>query len=138
MAVIHVYYYTDPANPGTVTNPNIIGSLGTPEKDDAGSLLGPKILRVNLTIAKDIGPFTAGLYVQNLTGNYNPGGLRSAYSQQQNYFYQNNGFGAYGPNAGKNLLVGQIPYQRNALPTIYPVEQLGPPRAFSFYVTMHY
>ena len=42
------YYYTDPANPGTILNPNITGSRGTPEGNDPGSLRSPQRLLVNL------------------------------------------------------------------------------------------
>lgn len=130
------YYYTDPTNPGTVFNPNITGSRGTPDGDDPGSLHGNPIALVNLSVAKDIGHaadyWTVGVRVINVFGNYSP------VAPSNNPWYVNNGFGGSGPGSGNNPNIGFEPYQYNL--GIYPYENepIGTPRTYTFFVSTRY
>ncbi len=137
------YYFTDSTNPGTIDHPNITGSRGTNEGDDPGTIKGPQITQVQLTIAHDIGKgirnALVGVRVQNLFGNYTPPRIPS------NLYYVNNGLGGYGAGSGVNVNAcapGQTfacePFMYNQSPYPYENESRGPPRLFTFFVSMKY
>ncbi|HEY5095593.1 MAG TPA: TonB-dependent receptor [Candidatus Eremiobacteraceae bacterium] len=140
----NAYYYTDPNDPGTEQQPNIIGSRGTPEGDDPGTLHGVANTYLNLSISQDIGPkdrgYQIGLRVENLLGNYNPS------SPSNNIWYENCGFGKpCGPNnslgnpvSGTNLNAGLEPFQYNYGRAPYENEQTGLPREFTVFLSMKY
>jgi hypothetical protein len=132
----NAYYYTDPNNPGTMQQPNIIGSRGTPEGDDPGTLRGVANTYLNLTMSQDLGGkergFQVGLRVENLLGNYN------ASSPSNNIWYTNCGFGKSCPGSGQNLNIGLEPFQYNYGSGPYENEQLGLPREYTVFVTMKY
>lgn len=124
------YYTVDPDNPGTYEHPNIIGSKGTPEGDDAGSLRAPPRAFVNVTFAQDFGPNKVdqiGIRFGNLLGNY------SMPVPITNAWYHNNGFGAYNPNSGVNGNAGLEPFQYNLGPGPYESEAIGPERQIMLY-----
>jgi len=129
------YYFTDPANPGTPDHPNIVGSVGTPEGDDPGTIRGPQVATLNLSLSQDFGAprnMTIGFRVLNLFGNYTPARIVN------NPYYVNNGFGAYGPSSGSNPNIGIEPYQYNYGPNLYENEPIGPPRLWTVFVSMKY
>ncbi|HEV2907646.1 MAG TPA: TonB-dependent receptor [Candidatus Eremiobacteraceae bacterium] len=147
------YYFTDPANPGTMLAPNIVASRGTPEGDDPGSLRSPPVLLVNMSVSQDLGHgpnnFTVGVRVFNLTGNYTaPPTLGSGLSSGgSNPYYVPNGLGGYGPTSGVNTnacppgVVNAFacePFQNNYSPHPYENEAFGPPRQFTFFISMKY
>lgn len=128
------YYFTDPTNPGTILNPNITGSRGTPEGTDPGTLRGPQILRWNLTIAHDIGAapngMQAGVRIQNALGNYSDALVG------QNSRYRNNGVGGFGPTSGTNKINPLYqPYQYPRSPLPFENEATGIARTYSFFLT---
>jgi hypothetical protein len=61
--------YVDPANPGTLTNPNIAATRGTPETANAGGVLTRPRLNADIDFEYTHKRNTIGLYVQNLFGN---------------------------------------------------------------------
>lgn len=61
--------YVDPVNPGTLTNPNIAATRGTPETSAAGGFLSRPRLHADLTIEYTHARNTIGLQVVNLFGN---------------------------------------------------------------------
>jgi Carboxypeptidase regulatory-like domain len=137
------YYFTDPTNPGTPENPNIVASRGTPEGPDPGSLFGPAISTVDLTLSHyfGAGPHNSevGVRVENLLGNYSPTTIPS------NLYYVPQGIGAYGPGSGYN--VNQCaPHQTYACEpfmynqSVYPYEKEpdGPPRLFTLFYSLKY
>jgi len=149
-SVQDAYYYTDPTNPGTVFAPNIIGSRGTPDGADPGTLHGYPIALLNLSIYKDLGRgsnyWTVGMRVENLLGNYSPD------APSNNPWYTNNGFGGYN-NVGSPLELGSgtnpnictpgqtifcEPYQYNLSPLPYENESIGVPRTYTFFVSTRY
>jgi len=131
------YYFTDPANPGTIANPNIIGSRGTADLADPGTIKGIPRAFVNLAISKEMGvgpqKVEVGFRVLNLLGNYSdsvPGG---------NSRYRNNGYGAYSATSGTNGVLpafepGQFP--RSPLP--FEFEPIGNARLFTFFLDTKY
>jgi hypothetical protein len=126
------YYTVDPSNPGTYEHPNIIGSKGTPEGNDPGSLEAPGRAFFNLTLAQDFGPgkqFEIGVRMANLFGNF------SAAVPITNPWYHNNGFGATNPNSGVNANAAYEPFQYNYAPGPYLFEPIGPERQFLFFFT---
>jgi outer membrane receptor protein involved in Fe transport len=138
------YYFTDPANPGTMLNPNIVASRGTKEGPDPGSLHGPQTALFNMSVSQDVGHgpnnVRVGLRVLNLLGNY------STYPHN-NPYYVFNGMGGYGPGSGVNTnacppgVVNQVgcePFQNNYTPFAYENEASGQTRVFTFFVNMHY
>jgi carboxypeptidase family protein len=135
-SVQDAYYYTDPANPGTVFAPNITGSRGTPDGDDPGSLHGNPIALVNLSVARDIGRganyWTVGMRVINVFGNYSPA------SPGNNPWYVNNGLGGFGPGSGNNPNIGFEPYQYNLGTLPYENQPVGTPRVYTFFVSTRY
>jgi len=146
------YYFTDPANPGTITNPNITASRGTQEGNDPGSILGPPILRVNISVAHDIGNgpnhFQVGVRGTNIFGNYTntaPGG---------NSRYRAEGLGGYNgiggctsavscgngtPVSGSNTANPALqPLQFPRSPNPYEAEATGAARLFTFFVSSNF
>ncbi|MDQ6768000.1 MAG: TonB-dependent receptor [Candidatus Eremiobacteraeota bacterium] len=137
------YYTTDPTNPGTPEHPNITGSRGTNEGDDPGSLFGPPIAVVNVTLSQDLGRGArnaqAGIRVENLLGNYSPTTIPS------NIYYVAQGIGSYGPGSGVNpnqcapgVTFACEPFSYNQSVHPYEVERTGPPRLFTFFVSVKY
>ena len=135
------YYFVDPSNPGTITNPNITGSRGTPDGTDPGTLKGPAVMTMNLAVYHDIGAgaskMSVGLRVSNLFGNYTNAVVGG------NSRYRNNGMGGYnsgvgvfggtGVGSGSNIFNPQYePYQypRSALP--FENEPTGTARLLTF------
>jgi len=142
------YYFTDPTNPGTMEQPNITGSRGTNEGDDPGTLFGPPIAIVNVTLSHDIGRgdhnALAGIRVQNILGNYSPQGAAGA-NIPANLYYVPQGIGGYGPGSGINpnaCAPGQVlacePFSYNYSPFPYESERTGPPRLYTFFVSVKY
>jgi len=134
------YYFTDPTNPGTADNPNIIGSRGTAEGDDPGTLHGPAIATVNLSVSHELGSprnWEVGFRVENLFRNFTPGNY-SAQDIPNNPYYINNGFGAFGPGSGANPNIGIEPYQYNYGPFSYENEPIGQPQTWTVFVSMKY
>jgi hypothetical protein len=126
------YYTVDPTNPGTYEHPNIIGSKGTAEGDDAGSIEAPARAYVNLTLAQDLGEhheYQIGVRIGNLFGNFSPA------VPITNPWYHNNGFGGYNPNSGVNGNAALEPFQYNWSPNPYESEPIGPERQFLFFFT---
>jgi hypothetical protein len=86
-------YYVDPQVPGASLNPNIAGSRGYAEPTIAGLANSPAQAYLNLDVEQDIGHFTVGVDVYNLTNN--------KYSVPiVNTLYQAAGFGVSGPQTG--------------------------------------
>lgn len=129
---VYGYYYVDPSDPGTYEHPNIIGSLGTPEGNDPGSLEAPPRGFVNLTIAQDIGPdhkYQVGVRFGNLLGNFSPP------LPTFNPWYRNNGFGVPAANSGINQNAAYEPFQYNWGSGPYESEPIGPERQILFFFT---
>jgi hypothetical protein len=137
------YYFTDPTNPGTPEHPNIVASLGTPEGSDPGSLFGPAIATVNLSVAHTLGAglhnSEIGLRVENLLGNYSPTTIPT------NLYYVPQGIGTYGPGSGFNVnqcaphqTYGCEPFMYNQSAYPYEKEPSGPPRLFTAYYSIKY
>lgn len=138
------YYFTDPTNPGTLTNPNITGSRGTPDGTDPGTLKGPAIMTMNLSLAHDIGSngMEVGFRVSNLFGNYTDSVVGG------NSRYRNNGLGGYSTlndpafllfPSGSNLINPQFePYQTIRSPLPFENEPTGPARLWTFFVSQKF
>jgi outer membrane receptor protein involved in Fe transport len=139
------YYFTDPTNPGTITNPNIVASRGTKEGSDPGTLHAPQVALFNMSVSQEVGHgpnnVQVGLRVLNLLGNY------TSTSPKTNPYYVPNGLGGYGPGSGFNTnqcppgVVNQVgcePFQNNYSPFVYENEASGQPRVFTFFVSMKY
>jgi len=132
------YYFTDPTNRGTVNNPNIIGSRGTPEGSDPGTLFGPPIALLNVTVSQDLGRAhntQAGIRAVNLFGNYSPTSIPA------NQLYVPQGIGSYGPGSGFNhpgLTLACPPFCYDQSPFPYEAEPSGPPRIYTFFVSVKY
>lgn len=127
----YAYYYVDPSDPGTFEHPNIVGSLGTPEGDNPGSLQAPAEGYINLTLAQDIGPnhqLQIGVRLGNLLGNF------SEALPIRNPWYNNNGFGIAGPNSGVNPNAPYEPFQYNLGSGPYVSEPVGPERQILFFI----
>ena len=129
-------------------HPNITGSRGTPEGSDPGTLFGPPIAIVNLTVSQDLGHSVHGTQVgiraENIFGNYSPQGAAGA-SIPANTYYVPQGMGSYGPNSGVNpnqCAPGQTlacePFSYNYSPYPYEAEPTGPPRLYTFFVSIKY
>ena len=126
------YYFTDPANPGTIQNPHIVGSRGTPDGSDPGTLKGPAVATLNLSLAHDIGTngMQVGFRVSNLFGNYTDAVVGG------NSRYRNNGFGGYSSSSGTNLVNPLFePYQYARSPLPFENEATGPARLWTFFVS---
>jgi hypothetical protein len=137
------YYFTDPTNRGTMFAPHITASRGTPEGDDPGTLFTPSAALLNLTISQDIGKgphnFQVGVRGANLLGNYTPALVPA------NLYYVPQGIGGYGPGSGYNVnqcAPGQTfacePFRYNQSPYPYEIEPDGPPRLYTFFVSIKY
>jgi Carboxypeptidase regulatory-like domain/TonB dependent receptor len=132
--IVNAYYFTDPTNPGTILHPNIVASRGTPEGPDPGSLFGPAIAYLNLTVAHDIGTgvhhLQLGLRADNIFGNYsiNTPGINGLWSP--------NGIGSYGFGSGDQepIFFENEPYQANLGPYAYENEPVGTPRTYVVYL----
>jgi len=61
--------YVDPANPGTITNPNVNVTRGTPETASAGGFLSRPRLHGDVTVEYTKARNTFGLQVLNVFGN---------------------------------------------------------------------
>jgi hypothetical protein len=132
------YYFTD-SNTGA-----IIGSRGTPEGNDPGSIRAPSITTLDMTISQELGGsdrgYEIGLRGQNLLGNYRPD------APYNNFWYENCGFGvACGPNnaqglpvSGTNLAAGGEPFQYNTCPQPYCADKSGTPREYTLFVSWKY
>jgi len=79
--------------------------------------------------------------VLNLLGNYTPAVVAN------NPYYVPNGLGGYGPGSGFNTnqcapgvinAFGCEPFQNNYSPYPYENESSGPPRQWTFFVSMKY
>jgi hypothetical protein len=141
--VAGAYYLTNAANPGTVFAPNIVASRGTPEGNDPGTLFGPAIMTVNLTLSQEFGrkPHTVevGIRAQNLFGDYAPAEILP------NPYYGFGGFGNNGLPSGANpnaCAPGQTyacePFRYNLSPFPYEKELSGPPRVYTFFVSVKF
>src|SRR5579872_2257900 len=132
------YYFTDPTDPGTILHPNIVGSRGTPEGQDPGSLSGPARLFANLTVARDVGEgahrMQLGLHVANLFGNYTNAVIGG------NSTFRPNGLGSFGPTSGhrSGFLAANEPYVFNRSPNPYENEPTGPARLWTVYLNARY
>jgi len=137
------YYFTDPTNPGTIEQPNITGSRGTAEGDEPGTLYGPPIAIVNLSLAHELGRSRngteAGIRIQNVFANYTPTSIAA------NAYYQPQALGGFGPGSGVNgnacapgQTLGCEPFMYNQTPHPYESEPTGPPRIFTFYLSTKY
>jgi hypothetical protein len=62
-------YYYDPADPGTVSNPNIFVTRGTPATSASGGYLSHYNMTGNLTLQYKRGGNTFGIQMANLFGN---------------------------------------------------------------------
>jgi len=146
------YYFVDPANPGTIYNPNVTSSRGTKEGNDPGSIQGPPIFRMNISVAHDIGSgpnhFQVGVRATNLLGNYTntAPGLTSR--------YRTNGLGGYNGVSGctstsqcgngstvsgsntANPLFEPLQFPRS--PNPYEAEPTGTARTFTFFVSSNF
>jgi hypothetical protein len=124
------YYYTD------ATGTTIIGSRGTPEGNDPGSLKGPGLATLNMTISQEFGrggqEYTVGLRGENLLGNY------SGAAPFNNPFYQNCGFGIPCATSGMNTAAATEPFQYNYSPFPYEAEKNGPPRVYTAFISWKY
>ncbi len=143
------YYFTDITNPGTILNPNIVGSRGTAEGSDPGSLQSPQRLTMNMSIAHDIGQgpnhFQVGVRGVNLFGNYSPGVIGG------NSRFRVNGLGGYNgigytpgnsggaPNSGSNNVNPSYePLQFPRGPYPYESEATGAARLYTFFVSSNF
>jgi hypothetical protein len=138
-AASSAYYFTDPTNPGTPEHPNIVGSRGTPEGNNPGSLQGPAIFTMNLSVAHtlNLGPNTStqiGLRVVNIFGNF------SDVTPTTTSRYVNNGIGTYGATSGKAnpTFYALEPYYTSAPPTSYYTQPIGTPRTYTFFISAKY
>jgi hypothetical protein len=86
--------YVDPVNPGTIINPNIAATRGTPETSAAGGILSRPRLYTNITFEYIKNRNTFGLLVENLFGN--PFG-----EPLPNPYYQPVATGIAGPSTGQ-------------------------------------
>lgn len=134
------YYFTSPANPGTIEHPNIIASRGTPEGDDPGTLLTPAAALVNFTISHDLGPAghgpEVGVRVENAFGDY------ASTFAQPNPYYVPLGNGGSGSGSGRNpnrcapgQTFGCEPLMFDLSRNPYELEPGGPPRVYTFFIS---
>jgi outer membrane receptor protein involved in Fe transport len=139
------YYFTDPANPGTILSPNIVASRGTNEGPDPGSLRGPQVALFNMSVSQDVGNgpnhVQVGVRALNLFGNY------TSTSPHNNPYWVPQGIGGFGPGSGTNFnacppgVVNQFgcePFQNPYQPGPYQNEASGQPRLYTFFVSMRY
>jgi dihydrodipicolinate synthase/N-acetylneuraminate lyase len=119
-------------------HPNIVGSRGTAEGDDPGTIHSPQNFELNMTVAHDIGSgphnMQAGIRVNNLIGNF------SNFVTGGNSRYRNNGIGGYAANSGARSSFAFLtePYVYPASPFPYENEPIGDPRTYVFYLSAKY
>lgn len=134
------YYFTNPANPGTIQHPNIIASRGTAEGSDPGTLFTPATALVSVTVSHNIGRAASnaevGVRAQNLFGNYTPTVIPA------NLYYVPLGNGGFGLGSGVNTNAcapGQTfacePFMYNQSKYPYENEPSGPPRVYTFFIS---
>ncbi len=132
------YYFTDPSNPGTPEHPNIVGSRGTAEGNDPGSIHSPQNFQLNLTVAHDIGSgphnMQAGIRMVNVWGNF------SNQVTGQNGLYVNNGIGAHAASSGaySSFVYPLEPYVYPLSPQPYENEPIGTARTYTFFLSAKY
>lgn len=102
--------YVDPQNPGSIKNPNIDASRGTPEGASAGGVLSHGAVFGNITI--EYSPpgthSTVGLQILNIANNvYN--GFGQGSQLNTNTRYQPVATGISGPQSGYSAVNGQYP-----------------------------
>jgi hypothetical protein len=88
--------YVDPAFPGSILNPNIAATRGTPESSNAGGLLSRPELNADLTLEYAHRRNTFGILVKNVFGNVYYGSHPTV-----NPYYQPVTTGVAGPGTGK-------------------------------------
>ena len=96
--------YVDPANPGSIFNPNIAATRGTNGTAANGGILSHPNLEANLTVQLKKGQNTFGIQFFNLFGN----GFVSSVPAP-NTFYQPVATGLGGPQTGWNPCQLQVP-----------------------------
>jgi len=136
------YYFTNPANPGTMQTPNIIASRGTPEGSDPGTLFTPAAALVNFTVSHSVGRSNnteVGVRAENLFANYTPTMIPA------NQYYIPLGNGGAGPGSGINTNActpGQTfacePFMYNYSKYPYEYEPDGSPRVYTFFLSTKY
>jgi hypothetical protein len=133
------YYLTNPSDPGTKLAPHIVASRGTPEGADPGTLFGPAITTVGLTLSQEFrtgaNKVEVGIRAVNLIGNYSP------YVIPANPYYGFSGIGNYGHPSGVNTnacapgqTFGCEPFRYNYSPFPYENEPSGQPRVYTFFI----
>jgi hypothetical protein len=98
--------YVDPVNPGTIINPNIAATRGTPETSSAGGFLSKPRLNTNVTFEYTYNRNTFGVQVMNVFGNI--------YGEPiPNPYYQPVSTGLAGPQTGQtnNAIPGTVTYE---------------------------
>lgn len=131
--------YVDPQNPGSITNPNVAVTRGTPEKASAGGFLSPQNLTASLSLeyAPPKSRSTFGVLVTNLFNNvYNIPSI--------NQRYQPLGTGLSGPLTGQTT--GSVLYPGSGFAN-YSAQRFGTsaylinpnltPREVRFYYTLN-
>jgi len=136
------YYFTNPASPGSIQNPNIVASRGTPEGSDPGTLFTPATALVNVALSHFIGKSNGvevGVRAENLLGNFTPTVIPA------NVYYVPQGNGGFGPGSGINTNAcapGQTfacePFMFNQSKYPYEYELDGSPRLYTFFISVKY
>jgi hypothetical protein len=113
-------FFVDPQVPGTLQNPNVIGSYGgNCDKARDGSLTKANVT-MNLGVSHDLGrTASVGFTVYNVFDN-------RANGYYNNPGYINNGIGAYGPGSGFSQYSGNL-FQQFGLAPILGVPGAFPP-----------
>ena len=101
-AAISTNYY-DPANPGSITNPNIAATRGTPATSSNGGYLSHFNLEGDLTVQYKWNRNTIGVQMLNLFGNAYINSVPAV-----NPWYQPVATGLSGPQTNYNSCVNQI------------------------------
>ncbi len=106
--------YYDPAYPGSVTNPNIAATRGTPATAMNGGILSHYNVYGNLTLQYRHGRSTMGVQLVNLFGNAWVNSVPAI-----NTWYQPVANGLSGPQTGVNSCINQTgPNIRGCYPTV--------------------
>jgi hypothetical protein len=131
--------YVDPQNPGTIKNPNVDASRGTPETASAGGVISHGAVFGNITFeySKPGSRSTIGLQILNIANNiYN--GFGQGSQLNTNTRYQPVATGIAGPQSGYSALAGQYPSLGNAY--YYPAFDSGqsPYNIFPYYDVTQY
>lgn len=132
--------YVDPANPGTLANPNIAATRGTPETANAGGVLSRPRVNADIDFEYTHKRNTLGLYVQNVFAN-------QYLEPQVNPYWQPVTTGVGGVQTGTNAAAtpGSLSYTyggfRNVPGQIYGtspyVENLYRPLSLTLYYQLH-